>query len=385
MKKVGMDNGNYALKLWVEGNKDAIQVPTVISLYTGEVTDLFEQEDIPKEELLNNIDVTINSKALHRNNERYIVGNKVINDDLPSEELENHSDKSTDEITAILGLSGLAINEIYNNYEENKIESDFDISLSLPVNTINLEKATKYANRFIGQHEIIFHHPSGRDQTVIINIKFARTLPEGSAGAWGIIYNEDGSSKKYTIIDNGGKVQKTLEGDVLLHFDIGAGTTEEVVTNGVAYQPKRSRGHDFGVKSTIEDIRGQWNSNSRPNEKIDSVAEFNNIYFDKENPRHTDLVILSKPHLRQLARKMTKLIINKIDELKTKPVTFIYGGGSTILEEYIIEELKTKDRMDRVMFLNDPINVTAKGLLVYTASPRYQYLKEIEVGEKQNG
>lgn len=383
MKKAGMDNGNNGLKLWVSDKEKPLMIPTVVSLNKGESYTTLEEPDVTKEELHNNIDVTINSKALRYNGMRYIVGNKVIEDNLDAEELEIHSDKSTDEITAILGLSGLAINEIFDNYESDDIKATYDISVSLPVNTITVEKAEYYSNRFIGEHEVIFHHPSGRNQKVTLKIEFARTLPEGSAGAWGIIYNEDGTPKKWNIREDGQEVKKVLEDELLLHFDIGAGTTEEVVTDGVVYKPKFSHGHDFGVKQTIENIRSQWNfQNKKPNEKIDSMTEFNTIYFDKENPRHSELVELSKPHLLQLAKKMTKIVINKIDAMKTKPVTFIYGGGSIILEEYIREELKAKGRMDRVVFLNDPIYVTAKGLLVYTCSPRYEAKKVDRLGVK---
>lgn len=382
MKKAGLDIGNYAVKLWVNENEKPLQIPTVISLYTGETVDLLEQPDIAKHEIPNNIDVTIYSKALRQNGIRYIVGNKVIEDVLDAEELENHSDKSSDEITAVLGLASLAVDAIMENYDSNDITVTYDIALSLPVSTITVKTAELYANRFIGHHEVIYHHPSGRNQKVNLNIEFARTLPEGSAGSWGIIFNEDGTLKKWTIKDGDNEITKTLEDDVLLHFDIGAGTTEEVVTDGVVYRPQHSYGHDFGVKQTIEDIRKQFNSVAKPNEKIDSVTEFNTIYFDKENPRHDKLVALSKPHLNKLARKMAKIIINKIDSLKARPVTFIYGGGSIVLEEYLREELQAKDRMDRVVFLNDPINVTAKGLLVYATSPRYLAKKEEVLGVK---
>lgn len=382
--KIGLDNGNYALKLWKNGdNETPISIPTVVSLYTGETNDLLEQEDIPKKELANNIDVTINSKTLNQNGLRFIVGNKVLEDDLEAEELEKNSDKSTDEITAIMGLSGLTVKAISENYHNDNIEVSCDISLSLPVNTITAEKAEQYAERFIGTHEIIYHHPSGRDQKVTIKIDYARTLPEGSAGAWGIIYNEDGSLKKWEIKDQTSK--ETLEEATLLHYDIGAGTTEEVVTEGVVYKPKQSYGYGYGVKSTIEDIRKRWNYKRQPNEMIDSVAEFNKIFFDKENARHDELIKLSELPLRQLAKKFAKIIINKIDDMKTKPIVFIYGGGSIILESYLRDELKAKGRMNRVIFLNDPINVTAKGLLVYTCSPRYEQKKEEDLGVTSDG
>jgi len=381
--KAGADAGNNGLKLWVK-DSDPILIPTVYSLYMGETTELMDMEDIPVDDLLRNIDVTINSKALSFNKQRYIIGERVLNDNLQGIELEKKSDKSKDETPVLVTLAGLAIHAIKQNYEKNNIEVVYDLSVALPVSTITQINAKLNSERYMGSHEVIYHHPSGRNVTVSMKIEYCKCLPEGAAAAWGVVFNENGklTERKVEISDKVIKVD--FSNKTLLHFDIGAGTTEIVVTEGVKYNPKLSEGLNFGVKSTINEIMKRWNRNN-PRKSIDSMAEFNEIYFDPEHPRHNDLVNESKTGLLQLSQQISRTIINKIDDLKDDPFVFIYGGGAAILKDYLQQILTTKERMTNVTFLNDPMYVNARGLLVYTCSPRYEQQKEKELGAISSG
>ncbi|MGM0867385.1 MAG: ParM/StbA family protein [Bacillota bacterium] len=381
--KAGADAGNNGLKLWVKGSQPVL-IPTVYSFYMGETTELMDMEDIPAEELLQNIDVTINSKALSFNGQRYVIGEKVLNDNLQGIELEKKSDKSKDEIPVMVTLAGLAIDAMKKKYDKNNIKMTYDLSVALPVSTITQESAKDNAARYMGTHEVIFHHPSGRNVTVTIKIEYCKCLPEGAAAAWGVVFDENGklSERKVEIRDQIMKID--FSNKTLLHFDIGSGTTEIVVTDGVKFNPKLSEGLNFGVKTTIHEIIKRWNR-VNPRKSIDSMAEFNEIYFDPEHPRHNDLVSESKTGLMQLAQQISSSIINKIDDLKDDPFVFIYGGGAAILKEYLQQILKTKDRMTNVTFLNQPMYVNARGLLVYTCSPRYEQQKEKELGAVTSG
>ncbi|SDD79169.1 plasmid segregation protein ParM [Bhargavaea beijingensis] len=381
--KAGADAGNNALKLWVKDH-EPILIPTVYSLYMGETTELMDMEDIPKDALLENIDVTINSKALSFNGQRYVIGEKVLNDNLPGIELEKRSDKSSDEIPVLVTLAGLAIDAMRREYKKNKITVTYDLSVALPVGMITQEAARNNAARYMGTHEVIFHHPSGRNVTVTIKIEYCKCLPEGAAAAWGVVFDEGGKLSERKV-EVGDKIMKVDFSDkTLLHFDIGSGTTEIVVTEGVRFNPKLSEGLNFGVKSAISEILKRWNRN-HPVKSIDSMAEFNEIYFDPEHPRHNELKAESQTGLMQLAQRISRPIINKIDDLKDDPYVFIYGGGAAILKDYLQQILNAKERTTNVTFLQDPMFVNARGLLVYTCSPRYEQQKEKELGVVASG
>ncbi|NKR09515.1 hypothetical protein, partial [Escherichia coli] len=171
--KAGADAGNNGMKLWVK-DSEPVLIPTVYSLYMGETTELMDMEDIPAEDLLHNIDVTINSKALSFNGQRYVIGEKVLNDNLQGIELEKKSDKSKDEIPVLVTLAGLAVDAMKKDYSKDNIEVTYDLSVALPVSTITQKSAQANAARFTGTHEVIFHHPSGRNVTVTIIIEYCK-------------------------------------------------------------------------------------------------------------------------------------------------------------------------------------------------------------------
>lgn len=371
--KAGVDAGNYSLKLITANNKPII-IPTVYSLHLGETTELIDMDDIPNSELENNLDVTINSKALRQNGVRMLVGQKVLDDRLQATELEKKSDKSKDEIPAIVTLCGLAVDAMMRNEDKSKIKVTYDLAVALPIGTITKESAQQNAVRYIGTHEVIYHHPSGRDVVVEIIVDYAKTLPEGAAAAWGLVYDETGSLITRKVETNTGIEKVTFDEKVLLHFDIGAGTTEIVVSKGVQFNPRLSEGVNFGVKDTILDVIKIWNRNN-PRRTVDSLAEFNDIFLNSEHPRHNEIREVAQTGLMQLANRIGQEIINKIDDMKDVPHVYIYGGGAAILKEYLSKVLMNKDRIKNVVFVSDPVNVNARGLLVYAMSPRYEQMK----------
>ncbi|MFJ7557793.1 peptide ABC transporter substrate-binding protein [Bacillus thuringiensis] len=375
--KAGADTGNSGLKLIIKGQKPLF-IPSIYSHYVGPSTGIVTEEDIPVSELEKNIDVTISSPALKENGLRYVIGEMVLEEGLSGIEMEKKSDKSNDDLVTIVTLAGLAIGAMKEQPDTDKIDVTYDLGVALPVATITPEKAQQLANRYMDRHKVTFHHPSGREVTVNIEVEYCKCLPEAAAGAWSIVYDVDGTvnKRKVEVSDSGKKTMEVeLINKTLLSFDIGAGTTEEVVSQGVSFKHKLSRGLPYGVKETLLDIMKVWNQENKQ-KTIDSIAEFNAIYLDSEHPRHIRLKTVSKGALIGLANRVATDLINKIDDMKDDPYVFIYGGGSAIIKESLQEILAKKGRLTNVIFLKDPIFVNAKGLLVYTCSPRFEELKE---------
>ena len=376
--KAGADAGNNGLKLMVKGQKP-IYIPSIYSLYIGESTGLLDEVDVPISELENHIDVTISSPSLMLNNVRYIVGQKVIQDQLKGTEMEKKSNKSTDELMILTILSGLAISAMRHNPNSNRINIRYDLSVALPMQIITPEIATENAQRYMGNHKIVFHYPNGRDVTINVSVEFCKCLPEGASGTWGIVYDEEGNALKYKvekendIISEIDFVDKTL-----LSFDIGAGTTEEVVSFGVNFRPQLSKGLAYGIKETLLQIITRWNR-KKQKKTIDSITEFNQIYLNENHPRNPLLVEESQQALLSLAARVATDIINKIDDMKDDPYVFIYGGGAVIIKNSLQSILKQKGRLKNITFVENPLFTNARGLLVYTCSPRYREHKQKEL------
>ena len=135
----------------------------------------------------------------------------------------------------------------------------------------------------------------------------------------------------------------------------------------------------YGVKETILNVIKLWNRNN-PRKTIENITEFNEIYLNPEHPRHLPLREASKAAFSQLATRISTAIMDKIDDMKDDPFVFIYGGGAAILKDSLQQILSEKGRLTNVTFLNDAIFVNARGLLVYTCSPRFDLQKQKELG-----
>ncbi|MCM3032895.1 MULTISPECIES: ParM/StbA family protein [Bacilli] len=382
--KAGIDAGNNGTKFNIEG-QEPFMIPAVYSEYLGDLINKMDLEEVEADKLTNNLDVTIISESILLSNTRFIVGQKVLDDKLEAIEMEKKSNKATDDVPLITALAGLATDAIRRNPGQDDIKQSYDVGAALPIGSINKESAAKYEQRFIGTHIVKFHHPNGTVITVTITIEFCKCLPEGAAAAWGVVYDEKGKPIKRKIEIEVAKDQEpkietiTYDDKSLLHFDIGAGTTEIVVTKGVSFNPNLSEPRGYGTKQTILEIVKRWNL-VYPRKTIDSIVEFNEIYFDSEHPRHSTLKEFAVQFIRQLATKFSSDVINKIDEMKDDPFVFIYGGGAILIKSDLEKILKHKDRLKNVVFINDPMYVNSRGLLVYVSSPRFQQLKEQKVG-----
>ncbi|MER2005882.1 MAG: ParM/StbA family protein [Psychrobacillus sp.] len=373
--KAGVDAGNNSLKLWADGS-EPLMIPSIYSTYVGNTTEGFDVADFTPEQLVENIDITIvSSKAIPMTNSRYIVGSKVLQDRLTPVEMESKSNKSLDITPVILTLAGLTVDAIKRNSGKNKINISYDIALALPVNTITQEAAKVHSERFIGTHEIIFHHESGKKIEVVITIEFSKCIPEGAAASWGVVFDEKGKLIKRKVEEFGEIKEKTFENAKMFHVDIGAGTSELVTTQGVQYFPKLSKGLGYGTKEDINKILTLWNREV-PRYPIDSVAEFNEIYYNAEHHLHSRLELFSKDALHQLAERLSVDIINQINYVKDSVHIFIYGGGSIILKNALQEILEQKGYLENVTFLNDPLYVNARGLLVFASSPIFEQQKK---------
>ncbi|MDZ5610082.1 ParM/StbA family protein [Bacillus pseudomycoides] len=367
--KAGADAGTNGLKLMVKGQKP-IYIPSIYSLYIGESTGLLDEEEVQMSELENHIDVTISSPSLMLNNVRYIVGQKVINDQLKGTEVEKKSDKSTDELMLLTILSGLAISAMRHNPNSNHINIRYDLSVALPMQIITQEIAAENSKRYMGNHKVMIN----------VSVEFCKCLPEGASGTWGIVYDEDGNVLKHKVESEKNAITEVDFVDkTLLSFDIGAGTTEEVVSFGVNFRPQLSKGLSYGVKETLLQIITRWNR-KHPKKTIDSITEFNQIYLNEKHPRHALLVEESQQALLGLAARVATDIINKIDDMKDDPYVFIYGGGAVIIKNSLQLILKQKGRLKNVIFVDNPLFTYARGLLVYTCSPRYREHKQKELG-----
>lgn len=380
--KVGADGGNGETKMAFENVVEGLAIPTaeVKVIRANEKGNFLAQENVTMENIHEHLDITyVSSKCLTFTNTRYIVGKKTLRllGKTPSETDINEANKYDSEVVARTILAGLLVHAIRCNPGKSKIIKHYDLSLGLPFVEIDQEKFQKNSERFIGTHELTYHYPNGEKIDVTLVIEFALTLPESAIAGYAVVYDRQGTLKEYSIKveEDGNPVQETvtLEDMMLLLADIGAGTLDLAVLMGINFDFQNSYGEEIGTKRTIEQIRIAWNE-EHPNDKINSLTKFTEIYSNDEDFNSAKLRLFSEPYLQDDAIKIARVIKNKMEELPSNTLIILCGGGSLLFKDSLTRLLEKYS--DRIIFKKDAKFANAEGLLTFALHPAFEEIKK---------
>ncbi len=387
-KRAGADGGNGSLKMWVEGSEKGILIPSITSeVLTVKDTKGLDMPTISIDDLENHLDVTFRTTpALKKTNTRYLLGQVIMNKKLnaSANEMALDSRKYSNEMTAQLILVGLMVDAMRSNPEKSKIKATYDIAVALPLLDLSKEKYDLHTKRFIGTHELIFHHPNGDEVEVTITIECAICLPEGAIGSFSIVHDEKGNYNKYQIRYNSKSelIETTFEKMPLLLVDIGSGTTELAASTGINFNHDLSKGLKFGGKTVINEIMDAWNAD--PNNGLDpirSTIEFTDAYTDALNYLHNRVIECSEDFINKYTNSLANEITNLYEKMGSSQTRIIiYGGGQLLFKKPLNSKLGEVDLADKTIFLPNPIFTNAKGLLNYTMTPAFKARKEKFVG-----
>lgn len=377
VNKIGADIGNNSCKFESELGKFSFS-SSLAEYYPNHLE--LEQEITLEQaaaSLMNHLDFTVTSPVLEER--RYIVGQKILNDNLTAVELELKSDKSKDDKLKYLCLIGLAVDAIkrQKTIQAGKvIKVNYDLGLALPIKQINKERAQLLADKYMNTHKL-YWHVGNQSIAIEIKIEYARCIAEGQSAIWGLVYDENFQPLTYKLNIDGQEVETTLENKMLVGADIGGGTTELAVTRGVVLQLQLSDGLSFGTKEAIENRLSIWNKEF-PKKEINSIAEFNNIYYDPSHPRHNMLrnSSIMEATTRELAYLFHKPIVNCVNKIKDDVILFIFGGGQVFINSNLKALLKQNNSIENIIFVDNAIYANARGLYVYVSSPRFNELKQ---------
>lgn len=358
VKRFGGDAGNSAFKLRVEGLDESIYIPSVYSeAIVGESDDRAEEE---VGDILDHLDCTITSPYL-KEQKRYIVGNKVVNDNLLASYMPVGVKKSREEFPFILTLVALASAAIKMNPGKKSISAEFEGGISLPVKQINVEEAQIAESRLIGTHTVVLHLP-GQDIKVTLHIPFVKCGTEAAIAAYSICYDYQGAVKNEEYLNA-----------MHMFFDPGDGTTEFAVTVGTTYKKDLSNGVPIGVATSLDQIINTYNVN-HDDYQLKSRAHAVKILLDVNHPRHIGVKEVSVKPLKVLSANLGTQFTNQLKIAQDTQYIHGLGGGSLILREHIHPIME--GRGYKISFLPDPVFTNANSLLIYALSPRFQAFKE---------
>ncbi|MEK5187135.1 hypothetical protein [Solibacillus sp. FSL W7-1324] len=392
-RRGGVDAGNGEAKFWFEGAHAGIAIPTAeIEIFrNNDKFAMLANNDVTYENIHERLDVTfVSSKALEETNRRYKIGGHTLSENgVKPDETEFESKKYASEIIARSVLAGILVDALKQKHQEvgswdfKSVKASYDIALALPLMEINPNSFSSHALRFIGTHEMIFHFPNGQKIEVTIEIEFASTFPEGAIAVYPIMYNLDGTYKQYTIEVNGQTITTDLSQYKILLTDIGAGTLDLAVMNGVNYDYNNSKSLDLGTKEDVFSIIEQWNEHD-PLNKIDSLTQFTKIYSSKDDFRTEALVNFASPRLSANSKKIGTEVKNIFKDLGSKSVNVFCGGGSILYRSHLTKIMNSDSKYQgRTIFSEHDKFTNSLGLLMMMLHEAFDQMKDQYISEVQ--
>ncbi|MDZ5436944.1 ParM/StbA family protein [Limosilactobacillus reuteri] len=348
------DGGNGYMKDAIDGKRYIF--PSIMSTVIDNANNKINKKDKNAiSSLLNNfqenMDVTLQSNGIKKNG-RYLVGNSAntSNNIVLGFNVNSNEGKSSSDISIICLLTLLAYTSLNKFYSKNgelpenlTVEVDKMVT-ALPIDEIKIPgEREKYINRFLHQHIVTINNFSTPIQCVI-NFNKVDVQPEGVIGQYGLIgdphninnYRNDDIfndlKKKYGFKKfTGENIEKI---GPVISIDIGDGTIDFSVLNGVSPVPRINSSVLLGVGNIVEEAV----MNLR--QKYPTYGQLNRQNFMKIALRGGDkesaafLSFIDKPIilLEQQIEEKVKSIFAKLSN--QVGLIVISGGGSPLVKKY---------------------------------------------------
>lgn len=373
----GHDGGNGFMKDQV--NDSRYIFPSVLSeVLPGkelETIDIHDTDNVKSklDNFLSNMDVTINSKSIHKNG-RYLVGEqasiggtKPINFNVNSSEGKSDSDISL--ICLFSLLSYVALQSFYS--EKGYIPSNLNVvadkmATDLPIDEIKLSGVQQaYIKRFICNSHLITINNFSIPVEVNLSLPDVFVDPEGVAAITGLIFNPEYLSyregdifeeliNEYGLTDFTGKDILTM-GNVLT-IDIGDGTIDIAATNKGVRIPNENRSILSGVGNVAE------NAISALRQKYSVIAPMDRQTFmsiaNRDNgPRDKESHVY-KNFFDQQTVILERQIIEEVKDFHRDlhgqiGMIVLCGGGASLLKKHFHDNFKQV--IQKLFPLTDPL------------------------------
>ncbi|WP_270643145.1 ParM/StbA family protein [Limosilactobacillus mucosae] len=269
---IAHDGGNGYMKDSINGERSVF--PSTLSIVTpgheGQVIDVEDVKAVQAmlEDYMNNMDVTVQSGGVKANG-RYLVGgvatrsgNPVMGFNVNSTEGKYTSDVS---IIPILALTAYHVtNMLY--HEHGELPKALNVVVDKMITALPIDEykqpgvKEQYANRFLKHEHVVIINNFSHPITITISFSKVNVQPEGVIAMFGLIGDTNGNYRNDDLFKkfreqydlpkfNGESVLKI--GNVL-GIDIGDGTVDFSVMNGISPVPEFNSSLLMGIGNVIE-------------------------------------------------------------------------------------------------------------------------------------
>lgn len=361
MKKViGIDIGNAKTELFFEtkDGEKSVRQPSVISylLKSPDAPDLTENQVVSS--LLDNLMVTISSKAIKKNG-LYYVGNKALQHaGIKTNMNLDLGGKNDHDVPLITSLSMVAASAIKEHYEQHKeLPENMNIELkmvtAIPSSEFSSKKGEHLEDRFKERHTVIVH--VGNEEILTsIKVSECKVTEEGKTAMLAFYESDPSILHHYNDLYKENKVPSDFDEATSLHTDIGDGTTEFTVIKGLSPLPGLSNGKHFGVGHASMDAISLLRETS-----MNIPNDFTRQQLQEWLKQDSERGQLVRSFMKQATYNQSTLILEEIQTAYQKLASsnvdylFVHGGGSITFEDPLKNELVNfaRDNYTKVVWI----------------------------------
>jgi len=347
MKKViGIDIGNAKTELFFEtkDGEKSVRQPSVISylLRSPDAPDLTEEQVMSS--LMDNLLVTISSKAIKKNGLYYVGNRALLHHGMKSNMNLDLGGKTNHDVPLITSLSMVAASAIKEHYDQHKelpenMNIEIKMATAIPSSEYSQANAKRLEERFKERHTVVVH--VGEEEILTsIKVSECKVTEEGKTAMLAFYESDPSILSHYNELYNENKVPSDFDEAISLHTDIGDGTTELTVINGLSPVQGLSSGSRLGVghasmdaisllRDTTMNIGNDF-TRQQLQEWLKQDSERGQIVrgFMEEAIYNQSVAILET-----IKAAYQKLASSNVDYL------FVHGGGSITFEDHLKNEV----------------------------------------------
>lgn len=342
---VGKDIGNAKTEITYEkkGEETSVRQPSVISYLprTPESNDLPVNQIMDK--LFDNLVVNISSPSIKRNGDYYVGKKAMQHDGIKTNMMISLGGKSTHDLPIIASLALLAAIGVKDEYERNgelpeSLSMEIQSATAIPSSEYSRQNAKILEDRFKNKHIVTLYIG---DSQVLVSIKITdcKVTEEGKTAMLAFLNSDEDILKDYNETYKDNKKPEDFTKAKSLHSDIGDGTSELTVIDGVNPVQGLSKGKRLGVGHAsdlaIRLLREQINISDKFTRQ--QLQE----WLERDNEKGEIARELMKEATFGQAQSLLEEIQLAYQELASSDVdyAFVHGGGSVTFKDDLREEL----------------------------------------------
>lgn len=277
--------------------------------------------------------------------------------------------KHQSDVPVIMTLGTYAAKAVQKSFEQSqtlpeKIVVKADMITGLPVREYDQETGKKFADRFMtGIHNVRVYLGKSKTVSVELNFEFVKVFPEAAPVVWSLwkdsedkprndeIFKDFQTYKRPTEAEETGAEEKEtatmytkeVTGEYfsdkrILHIDIGEGTTEFPITEGLVPNQKLARGTQNGIGHAIEVIQQEYaDLINVPSVQRHTISQ---VLKNKSNKYYERALEMIQIPLNKQAQQIFLSAVTQINSIYNElDVIVVYGGGSVLMKPHLYSKL----------------------------------------------